>query len=110
MKYKTKIFLNQNQKRLKKKKKKIELEESLFKLKKYCDYNDAKYKGIRDMKNLFNQSVVKDYYKPIKTTNGVTNKNNYIEYESKWDKDNDLLLKEYLDMIKPYLSDIIKWT
>ena len=32
---------------------------------------------------------------------------NYIEYESKGDKDKNLLPKEYLDMIRPYLSDMI---
>ena len=38
----------------------FELEESLSKLKKYYDYDDAEYKGIRDVGNLFNQSVDKD--------------------------------------------------
>ena len=56
-----------------------ELEESLFKLQKYYNYDDAECKGIRDMKNLFNQSVDKD---------GFDNRNNYIEYESKGDKKN----------------------
>ena len=32
---------------------------------------------------------------------------NYIEYESNSDKDKILTIKEYLDMIKPYLSDMI---
>ena len=32
----------------------IELEESLFKIKKYYDFDDFKYKGIRDVSNLFN--------------------------------------------------------
>ena len=32
---------------------------------------------------------------------------NYIEYESKGDKDKNLSPKEYLDMIRPYLSDMI---
>ena len=35
----------------------LELEESLFKLKKYYDYDDTKYKGIRDVRNLFDPSV-----------------------------------------------------
>ena len=35
------------------------------------------------------------------------NKNNYIEHEGKGDKDKVLLVKEYLDMIRPYLSDMI---
>ena len=32
---------------------------------------------------------------------------NYIEYESKGDKDKNLWRKEYLDMNRPYLSDMI---
>ena len=32
----------------------IELEQSLLKLNKYYDYEDIKYKGIRDIENLFN--------------------------------------------------------
>ena len=83
------------------------MEGSLSKLKKYYDYDDAEYKGIRDIGNLFNQSIDEDYYKSIKTTNGFDNKNNYIEYENKGDKDKNLLSKKYLDMIRPYLSDII---
>ena len=39
-------------------------------------------------------------------TNDALN-GNYIEYESKGDKDKTLSIKEYLDMIKPYLSNII---
>ena len=56
----------------------IELEESLFKLNKYYDYDDIEYKGIRDVENLFNQSTDEDYYKPIKTKS--TFNGNYIEY------------------------------
>ena len=77
----------------------FELEESLSKRRKYVD-ND-------DIENLFNQSTNEDYYKPIKTKNSFDNKNNYIEYESKGDKDKILFVKEYLDMIRPYLSDMI---
>ena len=33
--------------------------------------------------------------------------NNYIQYESKGDKDKILTPSEYLDMIRLYLSDII---
>ena len=39
----------------------FELEESLSKLKKYYDHDDAKYIGIRDVGNLFNQSTDKNY-------------------------------------------------
>ena len=83
----------------------IELEESLFKLSKYYDYDDIKYKGIRDVENLFNRSTDEDYYRPIRTKCAFND--NFIVYESKGDKDKKLSPKEYLDMIKPYLWDII---
>ena len=47
----------------------------------------------------------KDYYKPIKIRNAFSN--NYIEYESNADKDRTLSIEEYLDIIRPYLSNII---
>ena len=59
----------------------IELEESLFKLSKCFDYDDIKYKGIRNVENLFNQSTDEDYYKPIKTDSAFDG--NYIEYQGK---------------------------
>ena len=88
----------------------IELEESLFKLSKYYDSDDTEYKGIRDVENLFNgvafnQSTDEDYYKPIQTNRAFNG--NYIEYESKGDKDKNLLPKEYFDIIRPYLRDMI---
>ena len=50
-------------------------------------------------------SISEDYYKPIKV-NGIFN-NNCIQYESKGDKDKILTISEYLDMIRPYLVDMI---
>ena len=50
-------------------------------------------------------SIDEDYYKPI-ITNGACN-NNYIQYESRGNKDKILTANEYLDMIRPYLSDKI---
>ena len=44
----------------------FELEESLSRLKKHYDYDDVEYKGIRDVGDLFNQSIDEEYYKPIK--------------------------------------------
>ena len=38
-----------------------ETEKSLSRLKKYHDYDDAEYIGIRDVRNLFSQSTDKDY-------------------------------------------------
>ena len=85
----------------------LELEESLYKHKKYYDYDDFEYKGIRDVENLFNQSTDGDYYKSIRTISVFDDKNNYIEYEINGDKDKILSVKYYLDMIRPYLRDII---
>ena len=53
------------------------------------------------MGNLFDE----DYYKPI-TTNDTFN-SNYIQYESKREKDKTSSIKEYLSMIRPYLVDTI---
>ena len=50
-------------------------------------------------------SIDEDYYKPI-IARGVLN-SSYIQYESKREKGKNLSIKEYLNMIKPYLSDII---
>ena len=50
-------------------------------------------------------SIDEDYYKPI-IARGAFN-SSYIRYESKGDKGKNLSIKEYLNMIKPYLSDII---
>ena len=82
----------------------LKLEKSLAKLSKYHDYDDIEYKRIRDVKNLFNLSIDEDYYKTIWTNSALVN---YIEYESKGDKNKTLSIKEYLNMIKPYLRDII---
>ena len=77
---------------------------SLYNLKKHCDHDDTEYQVIRDIKNLFGE-VDEDYYKPIKIKSASNG--NYIKYESKVDKDKNLLPKEYLDIIRSYLSDMI---
>ena len=56
-------------------------------LKKYYDYDDVEYKEIRNVENLFNQTTDEDFYKPIRTISVFDNKINYIEYESRVDKD-----------------------
>ena len=43
------------------------------------------------MKNLFDLSIDKDYYKPIRTNSAFNS--NYIEYESKGDNDKTLSIK-----------------
>ena len=49
--------------------------------------------------------IKKDYYKSIRTGNAFSS--NYIEYESNGDKDKNLSIYDYLDMVRQYLSDII---
>ena len=49
--------------------------------------------------------IDEDYYKPI-ITNSVFN-NNYIQYKSRRNKDKIVTISKYLDVIRPYLSDII---
>ena len=60
-------------------------------------------KKLRDLRFLLDPE--KDHYKQEKTIS-VFNKH-YIEYESTGDKDKNLSIKEYIDIIRPYLSDII---
>ena len=91
-------------KKLKIEKKLKKIEKNLSKLKKYHDYNDTEYKGIRDIKNLFYLSIDEYYYKPIKPMMVLIAT---IEHESKRDKNITLSIKEYLNMIRPYLRDII---
>ena len=46
-----------------------------------------------------------DHYEPKKTASAFNN--SYIQYESMGDKDKNLSVEEYIDVIRPYLSDII---
>ena len=47
----------------------------------------------------------KDHYEPKKTASGFNN--SYIQYKSTGDKDENLSAEEYIDVIRPYLIDII---
>ena len=47
----------------------------------------------------------KEYYKPVKVGNFWSN--NYIEYESKGDRNKIVSVEEYLNKIRPYLKDMI---
>ena len=48
----------------------LELEENIFKPKKYYDYDDTEYRGIKNVKDLFDLPIDEDYYKPT-MTNGA---------------------------------------
>ena len=82
-----------------------ELEENLSKTKRYYDYDDREYKGIRNVRYLFDLSIDEDYYEPIIVKTAFDG--NYIQYESKGDKGKNLSIIRNRKMIQPYLSDLI---
>ena len=82
-----------------------ELEENLLKSKNYYEYDDSEYRGIRNVRDLFDLSIDEDYYEPILVKSAFDD--NYIQYKSRGDKGRNLSMKRYLKMIKPYLSDLI---
>ena len=71
----------------------------------YHDRDDLDYHGIRDIENVFDNIDDNDYYKPILINSSFDE--NYKFYETKDNKDKKLSIEQYLDMIKPYLSDLI---
>ena len=106
--YNIKIWKNLSTPEIKETKKNLlELAKSLDNLKNYYDYDDNKYQRIEVMGSLFDKidEVDEDYSKLIKTKSAFNG--NYIENESKGDKDKILLSKEYFDMIRQYLRDMI---
>ena len=66
--------------------------------------DDDEYRRIGRIRRLFGN----DYYKPVRTDDGFAGRrSNYIEYMSRGDRYGNLSPKEYLDMIRPYLRDLI---
>ena len=57
------------------------------------------------MGHLFNEITKENYYEPIEIKS--TFDGNYIEYESRGDNDDNLSLQQYLNIIRPYLRDMI---
>ena len=51
------------------------------------------------------ERIKKDYYKPRKIKTGFDDK--YIEYESRGDKNKNFSQEDYLDIINPFLRDMI---
>ena len=69
--------------------------------------DDDKYRKIGSIRTL-SRDFSRDYYKPIKTDDVfAVRKNNYIEYQSKGDRYENLSPKEHLDVIRPYLRNQI---
>ena len=52
-----------------------------------------------------NESEEEDHYEPVRTSNDFNN--NVIEYDSNVHESRILSVKEYLDIIRQYLNDII---
>ena len=74
-------------------------------IKKYYDYDYSEYSGIRNVRDLFDLSIDEDYYEPIIVKSDFDG--NYIQYESKRDEGKNLSIKKYLNIMKPYLTNII---
>ena len=71
----------------------------------YAD--DDKYNKIGSLRRLF-QGFGSDYYESIVIDRGFDERyNNYIKYRSNRDKHENLSPEEYLNMIRPYLRDLI---
>ena len=114
MKFKIMLYDIENKKNLSdKEKEKIDdnLRELLNKLNKkekhkHHDPHDLDYHGIVDIKHLLgNIHDNDDNYKPIFVSSSFNE--DYKNYESRGDKDKKLSIEQYLDVIKPYLSDLI---
>ena len=58
-----------------------------------------------DISYLFNEITKEDYYEPIEIKSAFDR--NYIEYESRGGNNGNLSLYEYLNIIRPYLRDMI---
>ena len=71
----------------------------------YHDRDDLDYHGIRDIENVFDNIDDDDYYKSILVKTSFDE--NYKYYKSRGDKGKKLSIEQYLDMIKPYLSDLV---
>ena len=70
------------------------------------DFADE-YRKIGSIRTLFKQ-FDRDYYRPVRTNGGFAGRrNNYKESKSKGDRYENLSPKEYLEVIRPYLRDLI---
>ena len=69
------------------------------------DRDDFDYYGVRDIKNLFDETSEEDYYKPIFVKN--SHNGNYKHYESNGDIEKRLSAYQYLNKIRLYLCDLI---
>ena len=71
----------------------------------YCHYDDLDYSGIKDIENLFDDQNDNGYYKPILVKSSFHE--SYKYYEIRGDKDKKLSVEQDLNMIVPYLKELI---
>ena len=74
-------------------------------MKKYYNYDDVDYKGIRDVRILFDLLIDEDYYKPTRAGSALSG--NYTECENNGDKGKSLFVKGYLNKSRPYSREMI---
>ena len=74
----------------------------------HYDFADAdEYRKIGSIRTLFKE-LDKDSYTPIRTDSGFAERNdNYIVYTSNTDRYENSSPKEYLNVNRPYLRDLI---
>ena len=65
-----------------------------------------KDRTLRDIKNLFEHKEGENYYKQVRISKILSN--NYIKYQSNGDRNKTVSVDEYVNIIRPYLIDIIK--
>ena len=65
-----------------------------------------KIRTVRDIRKLFKHEK-EDYYKTVRM--GKLWSNNYIKYKSDGDRNKTLSTEEYLNKVRPYLKDIIRY-
>ena len=90
-----------------------EIRTDLYKKEKGLENNEQSVRRqyAEELKTLKNsleelrEEIKRNYYKPIRTKDAFND--NYIEYESRGDKDKNLSPEDYLDIIKPFLRDMI---
>ena len=69
----------------------------------YTDYDDRNYYGLRDIELLYN--IPDDYYRPILVNHAFSE--NYEFYICRAYKTKELSLKQYIDKVVPFLSELI---
>ena len=78
--------------------------EYLLKESRHYDH-DTRYKGIDDLRYLFDEDENEGYYEPKLINTAFTN--NYFQYQSASDRKNMLPPNEYFKMIEPHLIEMI---